>query len=111
MISLKSYVCGGWDAGSGSSKQLFDPTTEAVLGEVNQAGIDFGAALAHARDKGRPALAAMTFPQRAAMLKELAGKLHEHRDELIEISTENGGKYEMCLSHEGDREGIIMGTR
>ena len=29
----------------------------------------------------------------------------------IVYSTENGGKYEMCLSHEGDREGIIMGAR
>jgi oxepin-CoA hydrolase/3-oxo-5,6-dehydrosuberyl-CoA semialdehyde dehydrogenase len=33
----------------------------------------------------------MTFPQRAEALKALSAKLHEHRDELIEIAAKNGG--------------------
>ncbi|MEC7584765.1 MAG: 3,4-dehydroadipyl-CoA semialdehyde dehydrogenase [Planctomycetota bacterium] len=91
MITLQSYVCGGWQSGSGASKELYDPSTEAPLAQVNQVGIDFAAALAHARQTGGPALRALGFAKRAALLKALAGKLHEHRDELIEISTENGG--------------------
>ncbi len=91
MTSLQSYVCGSWQNGSGSSKNLFNPATEEVLGECPAGGVDFGAALSYARNKGVPALQAMTFRQRAEMLKALSKMLHEHRDELIAISTANGG--------------------
>lgn len=91
MITLQSYVCGGWNAGAGDPKPLHDPTTEEVLGQVAPGGIDFAAVLAHAREQGGPALRAMGFPKRAEMLKGLAAMLHEHRDELIEISARNGG--------------------
>ena len=91
MISLQSYVRGQWVAGSGDAKTLHDPSTEAVLGEVRQGGVDFAAALEHARKVGGPALRALTFSQRAELLKGIAAKLHEHRDELIEIAGRNGG--------------------
>ncbi len=91
MIALQSHVQGRWVAGSGDPKTLHDPATEAVLGEVRPGGVDFGAVLAHAREVGGPALRAMTFPQRGEALKALSAKLHEHRDELIEIAGKNGG--------------------
>ena len=91
MIALQSYVGGRWVAGSGDPVPLHDPATEAVLGEARPGGIDFAAALAHARDQGGPALRALTFRQRAEALKALSAKLHEHRDELIEIAAQNGG--------------------
>ncbi|MBE7419388.1 MAG: phenylacetic acid degradation bifunctional protein PaaZ [Ideonella sp.] len=91
MIALQSYVGGRWVAGSGDPVPLYEPATEAVIGEARPAGIDFAATLAHARDVGGPALRALTFPQRADLLKALAAMLHEHRDELIEIAGRNGG--------------------
>lgn len=91
MISLQNYVHGRWSQGTGEAKTLHEPATEAVLGDVRPGGIDFAATLAHARDVGGPALRALTFPQRAELLKALAAKLHEHRDELIEIAAKNGG--------------------
>lgn len=91
MTSLQSYACGRWHAGSGDAKTLHDPATEAVLGQVCPGGIDAAAVLQHAYRVGGPALRAMTFPQRAEMLKGLATMLHEHRDELIEIAARNGG--------------------
>ncbi|MCA8951176.1 MAG: 3,4-dehydroadipyl-CoA semialdehyde dehydrogenase [Planctomycetes bacterium] len=91
MIHLQSYVCGRWEAGTGEPVPLHDPATEAVLGDVRPAGIDFAAVLAHAREHGGPALRALDFPQRAALLKQLASVVHEHRDELIEIAGRNGG--------------------
>jgi oxepin-CoA hydrolase/3-oxo-5,6-dehydrosuberyl-CoA semialdehyde dehydrogenase len=91
MISLQSYVQGRWVAGGGDPKTLHDPATEAVLGDVRPGGIDFAGALAHARDVGGPALRALTFAQRGELLKSLSAKLHEHRDELIEIAAKNGG--------------------
>jgi oxepin-CoA hydrolase/3-oxo-5,6-dehydrosuberyl-CoA semialdehyde dehydrogenase len=90
MIPLQSYVCGQWSAGSGEPIPLHDPSTEAVLGQTRPAGLDFAAMLTHAKSVGGPALRAMTLPQRAAALKALSARLHEHRDELIEISGKNG---------------------
>jgi oxepin-CoA hydrolase/3-oxo-5,6-dehydrosuberyl-CoA semialdehyde dehydrogenase len=91
MIALQSYASGRWVAGSGDPVPLHEPATEAVIGEVRPGGVDFAATLAHARDVGGPALRALTFPQRADLLKALAAMLHEHRDELIEIAGRNGG--------------------
>ena len=91
MIQLQSHVAGQWLAGSGEARPLYDPSTEAVLGEVRQDGIDFASALQHARQQGGPALRALGFHARAEKLKALAALLHEHRDELLDISTENGG--------------------
>ena len=91
MISLQSHVHGRWVAGTGDPVTLHDPTTEAVLGDVRPGGIDFTAALDHARKAGGPALRAMTFAQRGEMLKALSAVLHEKRDELIEIAAKNGG--------------------
>ena len=91
MTSLQSYVSGRWVAGTGDPKTLHDPATEAVLGDVRPGGVDFAAALAHARTQGGPALLAMGFQKRGEMLKGLSAKLHEHRDELLEIATRNGG--------------------
>jgi len=62
-----------------------------VIGDVRPGGIDFAAAHQHAMQKGGPALRAMGFQKRGEMLKALAAKLHEHRDELIEIAARNGG--------------------
>ncbi len=91
MITLQSHVCGRWETGSGSAKDLFNPATEEVLGRVHQGGIDLAAALEFARTKGIPALRTLGFHGRAALLKALSTAIHEARDELIEIATRNGG--------------------
>ena len=91
MISLQNYVAGRWTPGSGDTKTLHDPATEAVLGDVRTGGVDHAAALAHARDVGGPALRALSFAQRGEILKQLSTLLHERRDELIDIAAKNGG--------------------
>ncbi len=88
---LLSYVSGRWQIGSGEAKTLHDPSTEAVLGQVHTGGVDLAAALQHARGKGLAALGATSYLERGEMLKSLSKILHERRDELIAISTQNGG--------------------
>src|SRR4030095_5457122 len=44
-----------------------------------------------AREIGAPALRAQSFAARGELLKRLSAALHENRDELIELSTRNGG--------------------
>jgi oxepin-CoA hydrolase/3-oxo-5,6-dehydrosuberyl-CoA semialdehyde dehydrogenase len=91
MITLQSYVHGQWVAGTGTPKTLHDPSTEAVLGQVHPGGIDFAAVLRHAREVGGPALRALGWKRRGERLKALSALLHEHRDALLDIATQNGG--------------------
>ncbi|HEY4219689.1 MAG TPA: 3,4-dehydroadipyl-CoA semialdehyde dehydrogenase, partial [Myxococcota bacterium] len=45
----------------------------------------------YARDVGGPALRAMTFAQRGALLKRMSAALHENREALIDVSIQNAG--------------------
>jgi oxepin-CoA hydrolase/3-oxo-5,6-dehydrosuberyl-CoA semialdehyde dehydrogenase len=91
MKTLRSYVCGAWhEAGSGFAP-LVNPSTEEEIARASSAGVDFGAVLAHARERGGPALRAMTFAQRGQLLKEMSKVLRDHRDELLALSALNTG--------------------
>ncbi|MDF1798548.1 MAG: 3,4-dehydroadipyl-CoA semialdehyde dehydrogenase [Planctomycetota bacterium] len=91
MITLSSYLCGTWQAGSGAPTSLFNPTTGEAIAEASSRGLDLAAACEHARTVGGPALRALTFAERGQLLKRLAAALHEHREELLDLSQQNGG--------------------
>jgi 3,4-dehydroadipyl-CoA semialdehyde dehydrogenase len=91
MIELRSYVCGQWVAGKGRTATLVNPATEEALATASSEGVDFGAALAHARDRGGPALRAMSFAQRGELLRAMSKAIHAKRDELLGMATANGG--------------------
>lgn len=91
MRTLSSYLLGSWQPGTvDRTTALLNPATEEPLAEVGKAtGLD--KAVAYARDVGGPALRAKSFGERGAMLKQMAGLLHEHREELISVSIQSGG--------------------
>jgi len=89
--TLESYVLARWQAGTGDPTPLHDPTTEEKIAEVRSGGIDFAGVLEAAREKGGPALRALSFRERGALLKGLSGAIHERREDLIEASIRNGG--------------------
>jgi oxepin-CoA hydrolase/3-oxo-5,6-dehydrosuberyl-CoA semialdehyde dehydrogenase len=91
MKELSSYVCGAWVAGKGRPATLVNPATEEALATASTDGVDFGAALAYARDRGGPALRAMTFRQRGELLRAMSKAIHAHRDELLALGIANGG--------------------
>jgi oxepin-CoA hydrolase/3-oxo-5,6-dehydrosuberyl-CoA semialdehyde dehydrogenase len=91
MIELASYVGGRWAAGKGSPATLFNPATEAPLATASTGGIDFGAALSFARDRGGTALRAMSFRERGELLRAMSRSIFAKRDELIAIAVANGG--------------------
>ncbi|HXJ10131.1 MAG TPA: 3,4-dehydroadipyl-CoA semialdehyde dehydrogenase [Burkholderiales bacterium] len=91
MQTLRSYVGGQWRAGSGSPQVLLNPATEQPLAQATSEGIDLRAALEHARSKGGPALRALTFAERGALLKSIADALQAERDALLELGIANGG--------------------
>lgn len=88
---LSSYVSGSWFTGTGRPATLVDPATEEVLAETSTEGIDFGAVLDHARTVGAPALRALTFGERALLLKDIAKILHANREEFLDLAQKNGG--------------------
>jgi len=89
--TLTSYVQGAWHPGGGEPRTLHNATTEEPMATVTSDGIDFGGVLEHARSKGGPALRAMNFAERGAMLQGLSAAIHEHREELLDLSTANAG--------------------
>ena len=91
MKTLESYLLGAWHAGQGEPAILVDPTTEEPIAECRSADVDWQAVLEHARQVGGPALRALSFQERGELLKALAAAIHEYREELIELSMQNGG--------------------
>lgn len=91
MKTLRSHVCGAWHEAKDGFVPLVNPSTEEEIARASSAGVDFGAVLDYARSVGGPALRAMTFGERGALLKTASKRLREHRDELLELSRDNNG--------------------
>jgi oxepin-CoA hydrolase/3-oxo-5,6-dehydrosuberyl-CoA semialdehyde dehydrogenase len=90
MVVLESYACGEWKKGIGKPRVLRNAVSGEPIAEMSSEGIDFGAMLRYGRQRGGPALRAMTFPERAAILKKMAGVLNDHGDELRQIAGSYG---------------------
>jgi oxepin-CoA hydrolase / 3-oxo-5,6-dehydrosuberyl-CoA semialdehyde dehydrogenase len=93
-MKLQSYVCGTWRRGGDRGAVMRDATTGDIVAEASSAGIDFAAALTYARDRGGPALREMTFHERAGLLKALAKRLLESKEELYALSYRTGATRE-----------------
>jgi oxepin-CoA hydrolase/3-oxo-5,6-dehydrosuberyl-CoA semialdehyde dehydrogenase len=89
-MNLPSYVCGYWHSGGEPGVAMRDATTGEIIAMASSAGIDFAAVLDHARGKGGPALRALTFHERAAMLRALAKKLSDLKEEFYALSYRTG---------------------
>ncbi|HVL83720.1 MAG TPA: phenylacetic acid degradation bifunctional protein PaaZ [Pseudonocardia sp.] len=90
MPLLRSYVQGRWHTASDEGRPLHDAVTGEEIARISSAGVDFAGALEHGRRVGGPSLRELTFHQRAALLKALAGHLREHREELYAVSARTG---------------------
>jgi oxepin-CoA hydrolase/3-oxo-5,6-dehydrosuberyl-CoA semialdehyde dehydrogenase len=89
-MKLKNYALGQWVEGTGKSTTLFNAVTGAPVAEASSGGLDFKAMTAYARTVGSPTLRAMTFHERALMLKAVAKHLTERKDAFYAISAYTG---------------------
>lgn len=89
-ITLQNYVEGNWVAGSGGLAELRSAIDGEIVALTSSQGLDFGAMARFAREQGGPALRALTFHQRAGMLKALAEALTARMDELYALSANTG---------------------
>lgn len=88
---VSSYAAGSWYVSPEDGVIVRDPTTGADVAEVSSAGLDIGAMVEHARTAGGPALRALTFHERADLLKRLAAALSERTDEVYADYATSGG--------------------
>jgi oxepin-CoA hydrolase/3-oxo-5,6-dehydrosuberyl-CoA semialdehyde dehydrogenase len=89
-MTLQSYVCGGWHGGRDTGVAMRDATTGEVVAYASSDGLEFGAILTHAREVGGPALRALTFHERGGLLRTLAKRLSEMKEEFYELSYRTG---------------------
>ena len=87
---LKNYARDMWVATTGDPQPLRSAITGAVVAHGGAEGLDFKAMLDHARGVGGPALRAMTFHQRAFMVKALAQALIDRKEELYALNWATG---------------------
>lgn len=87
---LESYVCGSWTQGAREGQVLRDAATGAPVASIDSSGIDFAAVLDHGRNVAGPKLRAMSFHERAGMLKALGLALMERKEEFYAESLHTG---------------------
>ncbi len=74
---VPSYIAGEWRVGVGAGRPYVDATTGEAIGGVSTDGLDRGEAVEYARTVGNPAVAALTFHERATILRNIGKMLLE----------------------------------
>jgi oxepin-CoA hydrolase/3-oxo-5,6-dehydrosuberyl-CoA semialdehyde dehydrogenase len=77
---LSSYLADEWvEPSAAAAIDILDASTSQVVSRWSTAPVNVARMYAHARDVGGPALRRLTFTERAAILKQLAGYLNDRR--------------------------------
>ena len=87
---LESYAAGRWFTAGDGGTPLLDAGTGEEVARVSATGLDLGAMVQHARTVGGPALRALTFHERAGLLKAMAKDLTEHKEAFYDLSYATG---------------------
>ena len=90
MRQVHSYAAGQWVAPGSGARAIASAITGEVIAQAGNDALDVQGMRAYGRDIGTPALQAMTFHDRARMLKALALHLREHRQTLCDLSFDTG---------------------
>ena len=90
MQQLASFLSGTWQSGRGRSRLIHHAISGEALWEVTSEGLDMAAARQFAIEKGAPALRAMTFIERAAMLKAVAKHLLSEKERFLRKQAQRG---------------------
>jgi oxepin-CoA hydrolase/3-oxo-5,6-dehydrosuberyl-CoA semialdehyde dehydrogenase len=89
-LKLLNYAQDRWYGAEDGLAPVESAVTGEIYAETGSGGLDFAAMLDHARDVGAPALRAMTFHERAWLLKDLANAIMARKEELYELSYDTG---------------------
>ncbi|HHL31693.1 MAG TPA: phenylacetic acid degradation bifunctional protein PaaZ [Oceanospirillales bacterium] len=102
MSKLQSYAKGQWYTATDGFRPCFNALNGEKIFQISSAGLDFSGMLDYAKSKGGKALRAMTFHERALMLKELALYLLSRKKEFYQLSFLTGAtKLDSWIDIEG----------
>ncbi|AII08334.1 phenylacetic acid degradation bifunctional protein PaaZ [Rhodococcus opacus] len=87
---LESYAAGRWYTAPDEGTPLLSAVDGSEVARISATGLDLGEMVTYAREVGGPALAKLTFHERAAALKTLALTLMAGKDEFYALSTSTG---------------------
>jgi 3,4-dehydroadipyl-CoA semialdehyde dehydrogenase len=90
-MKIPNYVMGEWRDGTGEGIALVDPCTGEELARASSDGVDLSAAVDYARAQGGPALRALSFKERGALLAKAVEVLNANRDRYADIALRNSG--------------------
>lgn len=90
LLDVKSFAAGKWITPDANARTIENAVTGAVMARAGNDALDVQAMLDHARDVGGPALRALTFHDRARLLKNLATHLGKHKQALYDLSFASG---------------------
>jgi oxepin-CoA hydrolase / 3-oxo-5,6-dehydrosuberyl-CoA semialdehyde dehydrogenase len=87
---LESYAQGRWFAASDEGTPLLSAIDGSEVARISSSGLDVAGMIDYARTVGGPALGALTFHERAGILKQLGLTLMAGKDEFYEMSRLTG---------------------
>ncbi len=90
LLDVNSFAAGQWITPGAGARNIANAVTGEVMAQAGNDALDVQAMLDWSRSKGGPVLRAMTFHQRAKMLKALAQHLSQHKEALYELSFATG---------------------
>ena len=90
MLRPESFAAGHWIAPGAGALPIVGPVSGAEIAHAGGAALDVQGMLDWARRVGGPALRAMTFHERAKMIKALATYLNDRKEELYAINPLTG---------------------
>ncbi len=102
MNKLQSFAKGQWHTATDDFRPCFNAVTGEKIFAISASGLDYSGMLDYAKQKGGPALRAMSFHQRALLLKELALYLLSRKKEFYQLSFMTGAtKLDSWIDIEG----------
>lgn len=87
---VSSFAAGRWIAPDANARLIENAVTGEAMARAGNDTLDVAAMLEFARTKGGPALRALSFHDRARMLKALAVELGKHKQALYDLSFATG---------------------
>ena len=90
-MRMMSYLLGEWQDNNSTAAEVHCALDGSVMGEIAGYEVSGGDILNYARTEGGSALRAMTYLERAGLLKQIAAVLGENKEEYAELSAKNNG--------------------
>lgn len=87
---LESYAAGRWFVAEDTGTPLMSAVDGSEVARISSTGLDVAEMVEYARTVGGPALRALTFHERAALLKQLGLTLMAGKDEFYRLSASTG---------------------